>query len=574
MHKSILESAHELKAITPNIAQMLRRNVKKFSSGYVFKQKVNNAYVGISWQEFYTHIKRIACHLRKLGFTRGDKAMIFSRNRVEMLQAELAIQASGGISVPVFHNLKEPVLTKLYQHSDSKYLFIGVADQLDRVNHNLEIRHIFSFDTIKHDDFPGLIPFKNLITPIDFKDFSLDFDADPEDICLNMYTSGTMGVQKCVQLTHRNILSQQTALDTLWDVNNNDRFLSYLPWHHSFGGIFEKFTALYSGSEMYLESGYGTDPKEILENWKVVKPTLFFSVPLVYQSLYSLAKESKEAEELFFHPGLKFIFTAAAPLPKNISDEFEKRGIKVIEGWGLTETTPCCTLTDPNVKRMAGVVGKPIPGVTLRLAEDMEIQVSGPNVMKGYYNNEEANKKAFTEDGWFCTGDIGEFTETGLKLIARKDRIFKLLNAEKIVPSDLEKKILGKCSFLSYVLVEGSGQKSPVALLFPNKALIDSKGINDDFIIENCRCPNNLEDLAGCLKTCIHKLNDGIKEKFARINCAMLIDGGLSVEDKTLTASMKMMPNSVKEVYKAHLQKIYGDDKEISEEYYMIPLQD
>ncbi|NOX46218.1 MAG: AMP-binding protein [Chlorobi bacterium] len=574
MYKTILEPEHELSPITVNIAEMLRNNVKNFSTRYVFKQKQKNKYFGITWQEFYTGIRRIAFNLQKLGFSKGDKALILSRNRLEMLQTELAIQSSGGISVPVFHNLKEPVITKLYQHSGSKYLFVGSEVQLGKISQSLSINKIFSFDEIKHNNFPELIFFKDLIAPLEMGDFSLDFNASPEDICLNMYTSGTMGEQKCVQLTHKNILSQQAALDVLWDVDENDRLLSYLPWHHSFGGIFEKFTAIYSGAEMYLESGYGTDPKEILENWKLVKPTIFFSVPLVYQSLYTLAKESKEAEELFFHPDLKFIFTAAAPLPKNISDEFENRGVKVIEGWGLTETTPCCTLTDPKVKRAPGVVGKPIPGVKLRLAEDGEIQVSGPNVMKGYYNNKKANDKIFTPDGWFCTGDIGEFTETGLKLIARKDRIFKLLNAEKIIPADLEKKILGKCSYLSYVLVEGSGRKTPIALLFPNNTLVSSSAKNNNIKIEGCKCPENMKDLAVCLKQCIDNVNNEIKEKYARINCAMLINGGLSVEDKTLTASMKMMPNSVKHVFKAHIQKIYGEDKEIKEDFYIIPLQE
>lgn len=573
MSKTILESEYDLGAITPNIAQMLRRNVKKFSSRYVFKQKQNNVYTGIKWQEFYTNIKRIAFRLKQLGFSKGDKALILSRNRIEMLQTELAIQSSGGISVPVFYNLKKPVVSKLFQHSDAEYIFVGGSDQLDKIDPELPFKKICSFDDITRQDFADLISFKDLVRPCDLSGFSLDFNAGPEEICLNMYTSGTMGVQKCVQLTHRNILSQQAALDILWKIDENDRFLSYLPWHHSFGGIFEKVTAIYSGAVMHLESGYGADPQVILENWRIVKPTVFFSVPLVYQSLYSLAKENREAENIFFHPDLKFVFTAAAPLPKNISDEFEKRGINVIEGWGLTETTPCCTLTDPKLKRVPGVVGKTIPGVKLRLAEDNEIQVQGPNVMKGYYKNKEANDKAFTTDGWFCTGDVGEFTKTGLKLIARKDRIFKLLNAEKIVPSDLEKKILSKCSYLSYVLVEGSGRKYPVALLFPNKALVNSTG-NNAVHIENCSCPANLEALATCLKDCLFKVNSGIKEKFARINCAMLIDNALSVEDKTLTASMKMMPNSVKKVYKAHLQKIYGEDKEIAENFYIVPLHE
>ena len=112
-------------------------------------------------------------------------------------------------------------------------------------------------------------------------DFNLNIDADPDDICLNMYTSGTMGLPNCVQLPHTNILSQQAALDILWDLNENDSFLSYLPWHHSFGGIFELFTALYHGAELSLESSYGKDPVVLLENWQKVMPTVFFIVPKI-----------------------------------------------------------------------------------------------------------------------------------------------------------------------------------------------------------------------------------------------------------------------------------------------------
>jgi long-subunit acyl-CoA synthetase (AMP-forming) len=388
-----------------------------------------------------------------------------------------------------------------------------------------------------------------------------------------MYTSGTMGVPKCVQLTHKNILSQQAALAKMWNINPDDRFLSYLPWHHSFGGIFELFTALYNGAAISLESGYGRDPKIILENWNKVLPTVFFSVPKVYQSLVELIKNDSEAEEIFFHPQLKFVFTAAASLPNNLSEEFERRNIPVIEGWGLTETSPCCTLTDPNKKRHHGVVGNPLPGVSIRLADDGEIQVKGSNVMKGYYKNDEANKNIFTDDGWFCTGDVGEITEDGLKLISRKDRIFKLSNGEKVVPSDLEKLIEMKCHYISFAMVVGSGQDYPVAILFPNKKLLKQP----DYALspeEGCYCPRNLEELGKCLHGCLHDANCGIGQKFAQIKAAMIIDDELSLEKGTLTPSMKVAPKNVVNAYRAHLQNLYGEDNPVEEEIYIIRLDE
>jgi long-subunit acyl-CoA synthetase (AMP-forming) len=321
-----------------------------------------------------------------------------------------------------------------------------------------------------------------------------------------------------------------------------------------------------------LESSYGKDPEVIMENWKKVRPTIFLSVPKVYQALVELTKQSQEAEEMFFNSGLKFVFTAAAPLPKKLSDEFERRGIPVIEGWGLTETSPCCTLTDPDLKRKSGLVGKPIPGVSIRIADDSEILVKGPNVMVGYYNNEEANKNIFTDDGWYCTGDIGELTENGLKLITRKDRIFKLSNGEKVVPTDLEKEIELKCHYVAYSIVSGIGKDYPVALIFPNKKLLK----NPDYEIspsEGCFCPRDLNELSRCLTGCLHDANCGIKQKFAKIKGAAIIDDELSIDDSTLTPSMKLAPKNVLEKYKAHLNNLYGARVPVDEEVFVIELE-
>ncbi len=566
----IYRSEIKLGEVVPNIATMLERNAAKFGGNIVYSEKLNDIYVGISWSELYENIQNIAYNLHKLGFQKGDKIVIYSPNRKEMLELELAVMASGGISVPIFAYFNAETANQLITHSDAKFLAVAGELQLGRVGgHALE--KIITFDHVEDKRFKNIVQFSALLKSRSGNFAELLFDAKPKEICLNMYTSGTMGIPKCVQLTHENILSQQAALAQLWNLNENDRFLSYLPWHHSFGGIFEKFTALYNGSTIYLESGYGKDPKVLMENWKLVKPTLFFSVPKTYQALVELTRREKEVEELFFHGDLKFIFTAAAALPKNISDEFETRHIPVIEGWGLTETSPCCTLTDPKVKRESGVVGKPIPGVTIRIADDGEIQVKGPNVMTGYYKNDEANKGVFTEDGFYCTGDIGEMTSTGLKLISRKDRVFKLLNGEKVIPSELEMVIQGKCHYISFALVVGSGSEYPVALLFPNKKQLDHPGyeLSPE---EGCFCPRTLDELGKCLHGCLHDANCGIGQKFSRIKAAMIIDDELSIEKNTITPSLKIAPNNVTRVYKAHLENLYGGNNDLKEDVYIIKL--
>lgn len=567
-----LSPEKKLKEIIPNIALMLQGNARRFGDKIVYQEKDDNSvYRGISWKDFYKSIENIACNLRQAGFSKGDKMVLFSRNRLEMLQMELAVMASGGIAVPIFAYFKKETAALLIEHSDAKYLALAGDHQLDNISEKLKLDRIFVFDEAVAKKFSNQLPFSELLKEKPEGESFIDPEIQPEEICLNMYTSGTMGRPKCVQLTHKNILSQQAALDVLWNLDESDRFLSYLPWHHSFGGIFELFTALYRGATFSLESSFGKEPGEIMENWKLIRPTVFFSVPKVYQALVDLTRDSPQAGELFFNAGLKFIFTAAAALPEKLSEEFEKRGIPVIEGWGLTETAPCCTLTDPKVKRGAGLVGKPIAGVHIRIADDDEILVKGPNVMVGYYKNDEANYDAFTADGWYRTGDVGAITEGGLKLIERKDRIFKLSNGEKVVPSDLEKLIAANCHYVQYAIVSGENREHPIALLFPNKKLLK----NPDYQLtpeEGCFCPRSLNELGKCLQGCLHDANCVIGQKFSKIKAAAIIDSELSLDDKTLTPSMKVAPKIVLEKYRTHLQNLYGENVPAREDVYVIEL--
>ncbi|MBI3141235.1 MAG: AMP-binding protein [Bacteroidetes bacterium] len=556
--------------VIPNIATMLRRNSVDFGPNQVFAQKADDGeYHGITWAIFFQEINCIAANLKELGFSPGDKMVLFSRNQLHMLQMELAVMAYGGIAVPIFAHFKRETAELLIKHSEARWLFVEGQSQLDTLPGDLEVHRVFVSDSYQDGYALPCAPFAGLL--VSNQEQVLDYEIKPDSVCLNMFTSGTMGLPKCVQLTHGNILSQQAGLSLVWDLGPSDRFLSYLPWHHSFGGIFELFTALRTGATYFLESSYGKSPESIFNNWNKVRPTVFFSVPKVYQALYDLTRESKEAEDVFFNSGLKFIFTAAAALPERLSAEFEKRGIPVIEGWGLTETSPCCTLTNPSLKREPGLVGMPLPGVQLRISHDEEIQVKGPNVMLGYFNNDAANQEAFTPDGWYRTGDVGALGPNGLTLIARKDRIFKLSNGEKVIPTDLEKAIELRCHYVQYAVVTGSGEEHPVALIFPNKKLLEQP----DYQVtpeEGCFCPRSLNELGRCFSGCLELANNTIGQKFAKVKSAAIIMDELSLEGNTLTPSMKMAPKNVLEKYRAHLKNLYGEQVPVNEEVYVIDL--
>ena len=565
----IHSSSLQLPEYAVNMAVLLKRNATKFSDYPIFQDFQNDTSTQLSWNDFYIRIKAIQSWLISNGFKHGDKMTFLSKNCQEMLEIELAVMALGGISVPIFSGYPPDQADRLLEFCEPTFVAISDHDQFLKIKSPDNVKKIIHFSSMEDDSRNNLIPFSDLVTHDSLSNDIMGLDIHPETVSLMMYTSGTMGLPKCVQLTHKNILSQQAAMKVLWDLNHTDRFLSYLPWHHSFGGIFEKFAAIVNGAVLSLEHGYGKDLDVLLDNWKEVKPTVFFSVPRIYQAIATRVMQDKEVEKIIFHDDLRFVFTAAAPLPKNIADLFDDHGIPVVEGWGLTETSPCCTITDPTISREQGVVGKPIPGVSIQIAEDGEILVKGPNVMTGYFNNPEATTDALIEDGWFKTGDVGEYTETGLKLIARKDRIFKLINGEKVVPTEVENLIAKDCAYLAHAYLHGSGKNHPVLLVFPNKSLFSQKP-DASLLSDNCKCPEGMDDYFDCLSDCLLKWNETNETKFSRYKKAMLIDYELSIENNELTPSMKLAPNVVGKVFKAEIESLYNPSEMKPEDVYII----
>jgi long-chain acyl-CoA synthetase len=222
----------------------------------------------------------------------------------------------------------------------------------------------------------------------------------------------------------------------------------------------------------------------------------------------------------------------------------------VLEGWGLTETSPCCTLTDPGEPRaVPGMVGYPIPGVTIGLAPDGEILVRGPNVMRGYYANPVATAQALPGDGWFRTGDLGAFAGNGLKLVARKDRVFKMLNAEKVVPTEIENRLAGMNSFIRHVIVAGQGRSFLAALIFP-----DYYRIAEQFGSDQATADRVVKE---SLRDTLLAFNSEHRVKYERIQAFAVISKELTLEDEELTPSMKVRVRNVLEHAEEYLEAVY-----------------
>ena len=361
----------------------------------------------LSFNAFAHRVFQIARHLIAHDLRKGDRVAMISENRAEMFLFELAAQSIGVVSVPVFAGYPAPQISYVLRHARPQMAVVSGRHQLDKIERERHpwIETWYCMDADEQTRAWGALDFEQLLQPGGALTEELEARIDavqPDNLCLVMYTSGTTGPPKGVMLAHRNLISQQKAISLLWDVTSRDVFLSYLPWHHSFGGLFERFMTLYHGCEFCLDDSFGRDIDRLLEAWRLFNPTLFFSVPRMHDLLLAHCREEAAAEDTVFGNRLRFVFTAGTSLPAKVAATYAQRQIPVVEGWGLTETSPCCTVTwgagmpQDKANWRSGYVGWPIPGVSIRIGSDQEVLVRGPNVMRGYLDDEEVTSRSST----------------------------------------------------------------------------------------------------------------------------------------------------------------------------------
>jgi long-subunit acyl-CoA synthetase (AMP-forming) len=537
------------------VGAMLARNVARLGDHAAFLERRDGQFRAVTWRTLAHSATALAAYLSRAGIGSGDRVVVFSPNRGEMLVAEFAVMGIGATYVPIFSGYAAEQATALVAQSRPSALIVSGVEALAKTGAPDALRVVLTFDdcdphaldaalgdhAAQRASFPAALAAQ---PTNDSADASLArfleaaSTVDPGSAALMMYTSGTSGRLKGVLLSHDCILSQQRALAAIWTVTPEDRFLSYLPWHHSFGGIFEKYTALYNGAALHIDDSLGKDLDGLFANWMVVRPTIYFSVPKIYQQLAARVEARPDEETRLFHPELRFVFTAAAALPAHLAAFFEARNIPVIEGWGLTETSPCCTLTDlVEPRTIQGMVGYPIPGVRVRIATDGEIHVQGPNVMLSYFDEPEATHAALPGDGWFRTGDLGALEGVGLRLISRRDRVFKLANAEKVIPTFIEQRLAGMNAYIRHVIVVGSGRDFPAAVIYPDFYRITEEFGGDRMTAEKVVKESILQTVLEFNRT--HPV------RYERIQAIAMVSRELSIERDELTPSLKVRVGNV-----------------------------
>jgi long-subunit acyl-CoA synthetase (AMP-forming) len=544
----------------PSIGILLQDRAKRFGNKVYISYRRGDETINVTWKEFAERSARIGRHLLELGVRRGDRIGMISENRVEMWAFEVAAMSIGAASVPVFAGYHPPQIAYVLGHARPRFVVVSGKHQLDKIDRSNHpwVERYFCMDFEPGCAEWGAPDFAELVGRggVSAKEWQSRIDAvQPDDLCMIMYTSGTTGPPKGVRLCHRNLISQQKAVSLIWDVNENDALLSYLPWHHSFGGLFERNMTLYSGCRLCIDDSRGKDPDRQIQNWKAFDPTLFFSVPRVHDVIITRCREDAETAKIVFGGRLRFVFTAGASLPAHVESAYRERGIPVLEGWGLTETSPCVTITTKDRSWKSGYVGFPIPGVKVRIDSDQEILVHGPNVMEGYHEDEEATTHRIDDEGWFRTGDLGEFTTEGLRIFGRKDGAFKLTTGEKVHPLRIENVLVNESPYISQVVVVGSGKNHVAALIYPDFSRLrewaGENGVPTEGLVDHPAVRDLYADE-------LARINPMFTVKYLRVKRAVLADREPTLADGELTPSGKLVKKKALETYQAKIETLFA----------------
>jgi long-chain acyl-CoA synthetase len=515
----------------------------------------------VTWGEFAEQIRNVALFLRDAGLAPGDRAAIFASNRVAWASAALGIQAAGGVMVPVYPASTADQLAYVLAHSDARVLFVADAALVERA---LSVRarcpaleHVVILGAIGGESQttppPGTVPWQQVLergaalharAPAAFSDILASVPLSAPAVML--YTSGTSGPPKGVPLTHSNLCTNSRD----WLICNGPLLdpdmvdLMWLPMSHIFG-LGEMGLGNTLGFTTYM-----TTPQAVLGLMPAVRPTVFMSVPAYWEKLAQAALDAppdQRAARLREVTGgrLQFCLSGGAGLKREVKEIFHACGTLIIEGYGLTETSPTLTLNRPDDFRFDSV-GKPLPSVELRLAEDGEIQARGPNVFAGYHKDPEASAACFTADGWFCTGDIGRFTEDGfLQIIDRKKDILVTAGGKNVPPTNIELRFRDD-PVIEHVVVYGDGKRYLVAGVW----------INREAAARELGGEASEAALTALVGKRIERVNADLAS-YETIKRFCIMDEPLTVEAGLLTASLKLRRKHVYTAFHDRFEALY-----------------
>ncbi len=459
-----------------NLVGMYRLQSERLGPRTALRHKEYGIYRDITWTEYYTAVQAAATSLVRAGIEVGDRVCLLSENRVEWLMADLATLMVGAVIVPPHAPLTAEQVQFQIEHAEARWVFVAGGRQLEKI---LQIR-----DRIQ--DIAGIVCFDAKDARGDVILWSAFLQAgrrntseksaelarrerelQEADLATIMYTSGTTGNPKGVMLTHGNLLSNSLASLEVSPQPPDSVVLNWLPYSHIFARTVDHYARIAAGVCVSLAEC----PETVVANLEDVHPTHITSVPRLYEKVLAAvaspdSKETSRGLRRVFGPRIDTLSSGGAPLPPEVGRAYHAAGLMLLQGYGLTESSPIIS-TNTKAALKIETVGQPLPGVEVRIADDGEILTRGPLVMKGYWKNPTGTAEAI-RDGWLHTGDLGSLDADGfLSITGRKKDLLVLSNGKKIAPSQIENILLGDPLF-EQVVVCGEGKNYLTALIVPN----------------------------------------------------------------------------------------------------------
>ena len=576
-----------------------------------FNYKEDNDWVGLSGSEISTLVNQISAALLSIDCVSKDKISIMSATSYKWALCDYGILCSGMTTTTVYPTLISEQIEYILNNSETKLIFVQNKDQFLRIDDFYErcenLKYVVILDDTKpseSDDyvfnFSEFLELGNkYILTTKYNSRDLIQNINPNDLLTLIYTSGTTGVPKGVMLSHGNIISNLKEVINLQKDLGDETFLSFLPLSHVLERMAGHFFALSSNSKIY----YAENMETVGDNMNEVSPSVVICVPRFFEKMYakimlglnsssnfkknmfnwalnvgkdytnishakqnipfSLSIQRRIADKLIYSKvrkklggNIKFFISGGAPLSTTIAEFFAGIGITILEGYGLTETSPVLTSNTPDDIRF-GSVGKKLNNVEIKIAKDGEILAKGPNIMIGYYKNETATREVFNEEGWFCTGDIGEIDNDGfLKITDRKKSLIVTSAGKNIAPAPLENS-LNDSKFIEQSIVIGDKRNFISAIIVPNFESVNSylqsigkDSLSNDAIVDHQDVITLIE------KEIVFSMRNF--SSFETIKKFKLIPSQFMLEKGEMTPKMSIVRKKVIENYLEVIESIYN----------------
>jgi long-chain acyl-CoA synthetase len=547
-----------------NLAQLHRRQAARFGPRTALRFRRHGLWGDLSWDDYLARSLACAATLAEAGIQIGDRVGLLAENRLEWLIADMGILAAGAVNVPAHNTLSAKQIFQQFIHAEISWLFVSTREQYDKIRHAPReipgLRGMIVFDWRPGDEagsWQGFLTRGQQV--LDRHRQELDARCrrlGPDDLATIMYTSGTTGQPKGVMLSHDNLLSNALSMMGGTEVSEESVVLSWLPFSHIYGRLVDHYESMAAGCTLCLAESQDT----LLQDIREIEPTCLSAVPRFYEKVLAFVgpvevEDNRKKLRALFGRRIQWLNSGGAPLPLHIAEAYVRAGLTMLQGYGLTESSPVISFNRREANRL-GTVGQAVPGVEIAIAPDGEVLSKGPHIMKGYWKNPEATAEVL-KDGWLYTGDLGSLDAEGyLSITGRKKDLLVLSNGKKVIPTELEAVLLTD-EYIDQALVYGEGKSFLTALIVPRYDKLRAALMVNE--------PGNarLVERADVHRFMMQRVQAALADVAAweKVQHFILLPRPFTQEAEELTVSLKLRRGTIFQKHKDRLEALYEPRK-------------